>query len=154
MVYYLVGMMGSGKTYYGAKLAERLNVPFVDLDRRIEELEERTINQIFETDGEAYFREIESKHLRELTDEYEHAVIATGGGTPCFDDNMVWMRQTGHTIYMRVPAEVLIERLSGSAENRPLIRGLNETDLYERVHSLLEKRQPYYLQAHEIVDMV
>ncbi len=153
MIYYLVGMMGSGKTYYGAKLAERMALPFIDLDKRIEEQEERTISQIFETDGEGYFRDIEAKHLRDIANEFDKAVVATGGGTPCFHDNMVWMRQTGHTIYMRVPAEVLIERLAGASETRPLIRGLNETDLYERIHSLLEKREPYYLQAHEVIDM-
>jgi shikimate kinase len=153
MIYYLIGMMGSGKTWYGGRLAERLNVPFVDLDQVIEQQEERSINAIFETDGEAYFREIEAHHLRSLANDYENAVISTGGGTPCYHDNLVWMRQTGFTIYLRVPVDVLVSRLQAANAERPLLKGVSAQQMHGKISILLEKRQPFYLQAHETLDV-
>jgi shikimate kinase len=153
MLYYLIGMMGSGKTYYGSRLAERMQLPFIDLDAHIEEHEERSINAIFDTDGEGYFREIEAKHLRSIADEYEAAVISTGGGAPCFHDNMVWMRQTGHTIYLRVPTEVLVTRLAGAHQQRPLVSGLDQDQIHDKIEALIEKRRRFYEQAHETLDV-
>jgi shikimate kinase len=153
MIYYLIGMMGSGKTWYGGRLAEKLKVPFIDLDQVIEQQEERSINAIFETDGEAYFRDIEAKHLRELTDDYENAVISTGGGTPCYHDNLMWMRQTGFTIYLRVPVEILVSRLQAASKDRPLLNGVSDHQMHGKITSLLEKRQSFYLQAHETLDV-
>jgi shikimate kinase len=146
-------MMGSGKTWYGNRLAERLNLPFVDLDQVIETHEERSINTIFENDGEGYFREIEAKYLRELVEEHDNVVISTGGGTPCFHDNMVWMRQTGFTIYLRVPADLLATRLISANQSRPLIKDVAPNQMHEKITSLLEKREPFYLLAHETLDV-
>lgn len=153
MIYYLVGMMGSGKTHLGKQLAERLKVPFLDLDQCIEADEERSISDIFEKEGEGHFREIEAQRLRVIADDYEAVVVATGGGTPCFHDNMVWMKQTGHTIYLKAAPELLVERLLQSGEGRPLIAGLNRHQLAEKISALTEKREPFYLQAHETVEV-
>jgi shikimate kinase len=155
MVYYLVGMMGSGKTWYGAQLAQKLDIPFIDLDAVIVESEERSIAAIFESDGEEYFREIEAKHLRDIVIDEKGAVVSTGGGTPCFHDNMVWMNQTGNTIYLRTSVEVLAKRLHAVQQHdRPMLHGDHELQqLKDKLSMLMERREGFYLQSHETMDV-
>src|SRR5690606_34726901 len=114
---YIVGYMGSGKTTFGKRLAAKLNMAFVDLDNLIEVTEGKTINEIFELKGESYFREKEKEILQ--TTVFVNTVVATGGGTPCFFDNMSWMNTNGKTIYLKMTAQALESRLKFDKNNRP-----------------------------------
>lgn len=140
---YLVGMPGSGKSYFGKKLQELFSYPLIDMDKVIEEREGMEITAIFSEKGEPYFREMEAKVLRELTDEYVEAIISTGGGTPCFHEGMTYMNSHGTTIFLETDREVLIDRL-GRKAHRPLVQG----DVDGRVDALLRERLPVYQQAH------
>lgn len=143
---FLIGFMGCGKTYWGSWSAERVSCPFIDLDRRIELNEGKTISDIFREAGESGFRELESRHLHELKD-ISPAVIATGGGAPCFFDNLNWMRSVGITIYLRTPVEVLFERLKTGKAERPLLKDLSDRELSGFIRERLEIREPFYIQA-------
>ena len=122
---YLIGFMGSGKTTTGLKLASLLGWEFKDLDKNIEENTGMTIPEIFSHHGEAYFREVESRILRSV-EPVKNTVISTGGGTPCYSDNMDFMLNTGLTIYLKLNAGQLKSRLSDSNGERPLIKDLSE----------------------------
>ena len=147
---YLIGFMGSGKSYTGMQLAAALALPFVDLDTRMETLEKRSIASIFETEGEAYFRELEAKTLHETLAD-DPAIISCGGGTPCFFQNMNWINAHGLSIYLKAEVPLLVKRLKKGQEQRPLIRGLDERELERFISSRLEAREPFYAQAKIIV---
>lgn len=106
---YLVGFMGSGKTHTGQGLAAELNKPFIDLDTYISEKEKRTISAIFKENGAAYFRTIEHKYLNEIS-EKKQVIVALGGGTPCFYNNMNLINTTGISIYLKTDEKTLFER--------------------------------------------
>lgn len=144
---YLVGFMGSGKSFLGKKIAENLHFRFIDLDEKIESGEGKTVSQIFSGDGEQAFRRLEAKYLRN-TGELLNTVIATGGGTPCFFENMEWMNQNGLTIYLKTTPELLAARLSAEKSNRPLISGLDEKNLLDFIQKKLSERAWHYEQAH------
>lgn len=147
---YLIGFMGSGKSHTGMQFAKALALPFVDLDTRIEKLEKRSIANIFEAEGEAYFRDLEAKTLREtLVDD--PAIISCGGGTPCFFQNMDWINANGLSIYLKADVSLLVKRLQKGQEQRPLIRGLDESELERFIAARLEAREPFYMQAKFIV---
>lgn len=148
---FLIGFMGSGKTYQGTRLAKRLGVPFVDLDERIEAGEARTIPMIFEQQGEAAFRRIEQLYLHELEHEAP-GVVATGGGTPCFFDNMDWMNAHGTTVFLKTPVPVLAARLRTDPAVRPLLAGVPEDQLENHIARLLEQRAPFYNMAKVVVE--
>lgn len=150
---FLIGFMGSGKTYQGIRLAKCLGVPFVDLDEHIEINERRTIAMIFEQQGEAAFRRIERRYLHEL-EHYAPCVVATGGGTPCFFDNMDWMNAHGTTIFLKTPMAVLVARLRADPGARPLLAGVPEDQLVNHIAHLLEQRAPYYSMAKVVVEGV
>ncbi len=148
---YLIGFMGSGKSFTGRRLAEALGLPFLDLDDYLEERAGRTIYRLFEEEGEAAFREMEAAALR-ATERFSAAVIACGGGTPCFGDNMEWMNAHGMTIYLETPAALLVDRLLGEMDHRPLLRGLDRAGLRRYIEEKLEQRAPYYRRASVIVE--
>src|SRR3954454_1788630 len=102
---FLVGMMGSGKSYWAQKLKKKLKVPAYDLDALIEMMEEKTVGEIFEEDGEEYFRKAEAKMLR-LFSEKKQFILSCGGGTACYNDNMEWMNKQGITIWLNEPVEI------------------------------------------------
>jgi len=145
--------MGCGKTTAGKRLANKLGWPFIDLDDRIEEQTGKTIAELFEKDGETIFRELEKKALHS-TFELKHAVISTGGGAPCFFDNMEQMNRNGNTIYIELPPKVLVDRLRGAKNQRPLIKGKTDEELLVFITEALEKRSPYYKKAKTTVDGV
>lgn len=147
MTIFLLGPMGSGKSWLGIRLAERLNVTFIDLDQQIEQGEAATIAEIFERSGEAGFRELEHVYLRRL-EGMAAAVVATGGGTPCFFDNMEWMNARGITIYLKTPPDILLSRLLPAQDTRPLLRGLSGQDLEAWLEKMLQQREPFYRKAH------
>lgn len=146
MKIFLIGMMGSGKSYWSRVLAKKLKTGGYDLDFLIESHEEKSISEIFAEDGEAYFRKSEGKILRWFG-EKKTFVLATGGGTPCFDDNMDWMNKQGITIWIDEPVSTLVERLLPEKEHRPLIRSLSEPELAQFLTDKLNEREPFYSKA-------
>jgi shikimate kinase len=146
MKIFLIGMMGTGKTYWCKKLAKKLKAGGYDLDFLIESHEEKSISEIFAEEGEAYFRRAESKILHWFK-EKKSFVLATGGGTPCFHDNMQWMNEQGITIWIDEPVEVLVARLQPEKEFRPLIKDLSDEALKQFLTDKLVQRYPFYQQA-------
>jgi shikimate kinase len=146
MKIFLIGMMGSGKSYWCQLLAKKLKCGAYDLDQLIENLEEKTITELFAEDGEEYFRKTESKLLKWFA-EKKTFVLATGGGTPCFHNNMEWMNKNGITIWLNDPIEVLVERLKPEKAHRPLIKNLLDDELPTFLQSKLAERQPFYSKA-------
>ncbi|MBL7781677.1 MAG: shikimate kinase [Saprospiraceae bacterium] len=143
---FLIGFMGSGKSYWGQRLAEVLHVPFVDLDADIVASTGKSIAEIFAEQGESGFRALERQHLQVLISA-SPTVVATGGGTPCFFDNMDQMNAHACTIFLDVPVEVLAKRLSSEMQKRPMLAGLEPEQLPEFIEQMLEKRLPYYKLA-------
>ncbi|GAB1416506.1 shikimate kinase [Paludibacter sp.] len=144
--------MGSGKSAMGRLLANKLGLTFIDLDAYIENKYRRTIANIFADEGEAVFREMEKNCLHEVSD-FEDIVIATGGGAPCFFDNMEYMNGCGETIYLRLTPEHLAKRLSTSkAGVRPLLQNKTGDELLEHITGLLKAREPFYMQAKRIIE--
>ncbi|MEZ4959478.1 MAG: shikimate kinase [Saprospiraceae bacterium] len=144
---YLIGFMGAGKTSVGQSLAEKLHLEFIDIDAFIKARAHNEIPDIFAQQGEMGFRTWEAECLR-LTGQTNHAIIATGGGAPCFFDNMEWINGNGLSIYLKVPANELFRRLSKEREKRPLISGLSDEALNEYIASKLQDRSFFYEQAH------
>lgn len=142
----LTGYMGAGKTTLGRALADRLGVTFIDLDNYIEERYRKSISQIFAEKGEDGFRDIERRMLHEVA-EFEDVIISTGGGTPCFYDNMDYMNQMGVTVYLQASLERLFIRLSIARKQRPLIKDKSDEELREFIAQQLAKREPHYSRA-------
>lgn len=146
MKLFIVGMMGSGKSYWSKILAKQLHLNCYDLDSIIEKNCNLKINQIFEQFGELYFRQEETNALKTFANE-NNFVVATGGGTPCFKNNMHWMNEHGITIWIDDPIETLVSRLIKEKEHRPLIKRLNDSELYDFLLQKLQERTPFYSQA-------
>ncbi len=142
--------MGTGKSYWGKRWAAAHGLTFYDLDTCIEEAAGATISQIFEQHGEAYFREKEREVLHRFEGK-DRFILSTGGGTPCYFDNMHWMNGQGKTIYLHTPVSVLKERLMKEKAHRPLIRALKEDELESFIHNKLAERSVYYQQASVIL---
>lgn len=142
----LVGYMGAGKTTLGRALAKELKLGFVDLDIYIEERYHKTISQLFAEKGEEEFRRIEQRMLHEVA-EFEDVIISTGGGTPCFFDNIDYMNRQGTTIYLQVPIERLFIRLCIARSKRPLLKDKNDEELRLFIEEQLEKRHAFYSKA-------
>lgn len=142
--------MGTGKTYWGAKWAAQHDMDFFDLDSEIEKTTGLSIPQIFEQKGEAFFREQESTILKQFGDQ-QNFILSTGGGTPCFFDNIQWMNASGLTIYLDTPVAILKERLALEKAHRPLIKLLTDEQLEDFIKDRLQQRSPFYSQAQVIV---
>ena len=143
---FLTGYMGAGKTTLGKAFAKALGVPFIDLDWYIEERFHKNIKTLFAERGEEGFRLLEQRMLHEVG-EYEDVVISTGGGTPCFFDNMAYMNSQGQTVFLDVSLDVLYNRLRVATFNRPILQGKSDEELRQFITGALEKRLPYYRQA-------
>ena len=143
---YLLGFMGSGKSFSGKRLAEKFGMSFIDLDDYIKEKEGRTIREIFEKEGEDYFRKIEKECLHEMG-ERELTIISTGGGTPCFFDNIKWMNENGVTVFLETSVEILSNRLFDEMQKRPLLKGFSKEELKNFIEKKLEERNPFYHQT-------
>jgi len=141
----LVGMPGSGKSSLGFCLSKLLRLPFIDTDNYILVKEKKSIAQIFREDGEEKFREIEQETLMEIL-EKEASVISTGGGMPCFNNNMEIMNELAITVYLQVAPEQLAEYLKSDIR-RPLVAGKTGEELMQYIHTSLEDRTPYYEKA-------
>ncbi len=145
---YLMGMPGSGKSTLGKSISNELGISFYDLDQYIEIHAEKDITSIFTEDGEDGFRSIESNCLQRLSEQPQPKAIATGGGTPCFHNNMDYMNNHGVGIFLDVPLEVLVERLlEQGTGGRPLLQKKNPTELLRQLHDHFLQRKNFYLQA-------
>jgi shikimate kinase len=152
-IIYIIGFMGSGKTTAGKKLASLLGWSFIDLDKRVEEFAGKTIPEIFSQNGEDYFRIIETQLLRNLKSRI-NIVISTGGGTPCYIDNMDYMIETGLTIYLKLTPSELKSRLSLSKGERPLIKDLDQEELTSFIKEKLAVREKWYDRSDITIDGV
>ena len=138
--------MGAGKTTLGRALSKELGMQFIDMDSYIEARFCKTISKIFAEKGEEGFRDIERRMLHEVG-EFEDVIISTGGGTPCFFDNVEYMNSQGTTVFLDVPEERLFIRLSIARNNRPLIKEKNDSELRSFIAEQLAKRRPHYEKA-------
>lgn len=140
---FLTGFMGSGKTTVGQMLASALNWQFIDLDQHIEKQQQQSIRHIFDTKGEAAFRQMEHDALKEVA-TLSNIIVSTGGGTPCFHGNMDLMNQIGLTIYLKLDAEVLRDRLMPARKSRPLIAEKSDSELLLFIREKLAEREQWY----------
>lgn len=144
--------MGSGKSTVGRQLADYLGLQFTDLDTIIEQAHDRSIDAIFAEEGEIAFRNLEARALRELS-KRDGLVIGTGGGTPCYHDNMKFIKESGQSIYLKMSAKDLYKRLLLLKDSRPLIAHLNDVELKEYIDEELNRREAYYMQADLITNL-
>ena len=155
---FLIGYMGAGKTTVGKVLSRQLGLSFIDLDHYIEGRYHKTVGQLFAEKGEDAFRDIERRMLREVA-AFEDVLVSTGGGAPCFFDNMEFMNGAGQTVYLKVSVEELAKRLElckstrqiGRA-TRPILKGRSGDELKAFIAESLEKREPFYSKASIVFD--
>ena len=145
----IVGFSGAGKSTVGRRLADKLNMTFIDLDLYIEEKYHSAVPLLFQRYGEPAFRTLEHAALREVLTA-DNAVIAVGGGTPCHGDAMAQIIAKAHSIYLQLTEDQIVDHLLHSKKKRPLTNHLTETELREYVRNTLAIREPYYLQAQEV----
>ena len=148
---YLIGYMGCGKTTIGKRLAKSLGWDVIDMDSRIESRYRKTIPDIFASEGEDSFRKKERFILEELS-ALENVVVSTGGGAPCFFDNIDVMNSSGLCVYIRMTPEALAARLKNAKANRPLLKDKTEEELTNFIKEQLEKRRAFYEQARYVID--
>lgn len=147
---FINGFMGTGKSYQAKKLSAAFNLPFYDLDKLVEEEMQMSIAEAFAQKGEAWFRKAESEVLKKL-DANKPAIIACGGGTPCFYDNMQWMNEHGITIYLKADEERIFERLKRSKIKRPLIAEMSDLELKHFINTKIAEREYFYKQCQWIM---
>ncbi|WP_338764765.1 shikimate kinase [Bernardetia sp. ABR2-2B] len=152
MLIYLIGMPASGKSTFGKIIAQQLNYNFLDLDSFIEEKNNSTIPQVFESKGEDFFRKLEQQALQ-TTFKLKKTIVATGGGTPCFFDNLSNMKENGTVCFLNVEIDVLVERTfqtqQKQQDNRPLFKAANSTkELHKLISQKWKERKDFYKQAH------
>jgi shikimate kinase len=146
---YLTGLPGCGKSYLGRNLSKKLHLQFFDLDDAIVEYEKTSINEIFTQKGEAYFRALESRLLKEISQKYSSFIMATGGGAPCFHDNMDYMNRMGITVFLDVSPKDIVRRLSEKGlSKRPLLKDIGPENLEKELETKLNRRLPYYRKAN------
>jgi len=150
---FLIGFMGSGKTTWGKKLSNALGVPFIDMDHVIVEKIGMSIPEYFQLHGEEAFRKVEQTVMQEQ--EGRSGIISTGGGTPCYFDNIDWLLANGTVLYLKHSPKSLWNRLSQSDVNkRPALKGFSGDELLAFIEEKLAERAPYYDRAHIHVDQI
>lgn len=148
MKIFLIGMPGCGKSVLGKGLSKSINLPFIDLDAELEKQENLKVSEIFKSKGQDYFRDIEAVALRSRSTEAEF-VMATGGGTPCFHNNMEFINETGTSIFLNTPVHVIADRLNlHEKQVRPLLEEIPHGQLVQNLEEILRRRKQYYEQAH------
>lgn len=149
---FIIGMPACGKTYWGEKLADSLGWDFVDLDDHIEKVEGRSVVDIFREGGEGYFRTIETGVLSDVikrSDASERMIVACGGGTAAFNNNIELMKKSGCVIYLLGSVDKLAERMRNQIGQRPLLVDINNIEDY--ISTTMAKRKKYYEQAHYMI---
>ncbi len=147
MKIFLIGFMGSGKTYWGRLLSRKLGLPFFDMDEQVSTHAGKSIPEIFAEDGEEHFRILEKEVLYMITESHDSFVMACGGGAPCFFNNIEYMNQAGTTVWINTPPDILFERLVKEKPKRPLIRDLSDEQLRGFILRKFADRRIYYEQA-------
>jgi len=150
MVVFLIGMPACGKTSIGKRLAKKIQFTFIDLDHHLTDKENKSVATIFSEQGENFFRELETKYLKEISNTKTNTIISVGGGTPCFHNNLSFMLSSGTVFYLNTPAETLFLRLKEDTK-RPLFLGLTQEQIKEKINSLLQQREVFYQQAHHAI---
>lgn len=151
MKLFLIGFMGSGKTHWGQLLAAKMDLPFFDLDAVIEQKEKASIADIFAERGEEAFRYIEKDALEKLVSGHKDFIISCGGGTPCFFNNIGFMKQKGLVIWLNTQVDTLVSRLLKQKSSRPLLKSIADTELKQYIISKILRRRLYYEQADVMV---
>lgn len=144
--------MGSGKTHWGKLLADKLGLPFMDLDTVIVEKEGKSVAEIFSAEGEEYFRFREKDVLEEIVADTGHFILSCGGGTPCFFNNIEFMKRNGKVVWLNTAIDVLKERLLKERMTRPLIREIGDGELRLYIIRKLGERRMYYEQADVMIN--
>ena len=145
---FLIGLPGSGKTTLARQVADSTNLEFVDLDREIEKDYRMRVEEIFSTKGEPHFRKLESETLKKWCNSTVGFIMATGGGAPCFENNIELMKSAGLVIFLDVPAKEISNRISKQSMNRPLLKHETPDSLKDRIEFLRSQRISFYRQAH------
>jgi shikimate kinase len=148
---FMLGMPSSGKSTLGRQLAKELNYDFVDLDKKIEISEGKKVSEIFNLEGEAYFRKIEAEHLRKIEPNGK-LVIATGGGTPCFGNNISFIKENGISIFLDVKPPKLEERMRNSKKNNRPLFNLESESLLSTITKTYDVRIGFYTQADIVIE--
>src|SRR5580658_5480117 len=152
MKIFLIVFMGSGKTHWGRLLSKKLGLTFYDLDTVIVEQEKKSVSDIFSDKGEEYFRYKETEALEWIAEEQDGFILSCGGGTPCFFNNIEFMKKSGKVIWLNTSIEVLTQRLMRERKSRPLIREVDESDLGRYIVRKLSERRMSYQQADVTVN--
>lgn len=144
--------MGSGKSHWGHIWALEYGYTFYDLDTEIEKAFKMPVEEIFEKHGEEKFREMERYHLRKFENRKKY-LLSCGGGTPCFFDNLEWMKQHGQIIYLKASPEYILDRVMEETSKRPLLKEVNSAELLSFIQKKLKEREPVYLKADQILEV-
>jgi len=151
---FLMGMPGCGKSTFGKKLALKINYRFLDLDEYIENMSQTSINELFSEKGEHYFRNLESQYLNEIVAKNEKLVISLGGGTPCFNDNLICIKNKGTSIFLEAPLKLLADRIINALSVRPMFKNLDYDQSIKKLEELKKTRYIFYNQANITVNVV
>lgn len=146
----LIGMPASGKSFIGKKLADSLEWAFIDLDLEIEKQEKKTIPMIFEDYGEDYFRKSEQKALQQVLKK-QHLILATGGGTPCFFDNLKKMKEKSQCVFLAADKTKILERVLKKPKQRPLFGQISKEEIQGKINLMHKNRISFYQKADLIV---
>jgi shikimate kinase len=149
---YLIGFMGSGKTYWGKAVSQKLNLPFFDLDEQIVASEGKSINDIFAEEGEEYFRLKEKEVLYIISESHESFIMAAGGGTPCYYNNIDYMKKMGTAVWINISVDLLFNRLIKEKAHRPLLRDFTDDQLRSYIIKKYSDRKIFYQQASIIIN--
>jgi shikimate kinase len=152
MKIFLIGFMGSGKTHWGKELSQKLQLPFFDLDEQVVNSENQSINDIFEHQGEEYFRQKETEILHILTESHSSFIMACGGGAPCYFNNIDYMNQAGVTVWLNAHIDILFKRLMVEKAHRPLLKNFSDDQLRAYIIRKFSDRKIYYEQAKVFID--
>ncbi|MDP5121648.1 MAG: shikimate kinase [Spirosomaceae bacterium] len=148
---FMLGMPSSGKSTLGRQLAKKIGYEFIDLDFKIEVAEGKKIGEIFNLEGEEYFRKAESEQLKKITPESK-VVVATGGGTPLFHDNLDYIKSNGICIFLDVKPNELSKRMRSSRRNNRPLLDINADTLDKDVEKIYNERIDIYKQANVIIE--
>ncbi len=152
---FLIGMPGSGKSTLGKKLSNKLNCPFIDIDQEIEKQHGKTIAELFNLEGEDFFRKLESEKLTEITTvKLQPSVVSLGGGTPCYHNNIDLITKTGLVIYLKTDAITLSKRIQQGSDSRPMFKGLTGEERTKKILELMTVRESFYSRAHLMHDVI
>jgi shikimate kinase len=149
----ILGYMGVGKSIISSKLGSILNLKTIDLDSYIEKKESSSITDLFKNKGEIYFRIVENKYLKELLNLKEDLIIASGGGTPCYANNMEIINKNATSVYLKASIDFLYNRLIDEKKNRPLIKNIKTENLKEFIAKHLFERNNFYNKADKIIEI-